>query len=51
MHSVDKKIGVAYYKMAAMLAAMLIAVTLLTVYLVPWTTEVQVSHLQSDLTC
>ena len=39
MYSIDKKVGVTYYKMAAMLAAMLI-VTLLTEYLVPWTTEV-----------
>ena len=49
MYSIDKKVGVAYYKMAAMLAAMLMAVTFLTEYLVPWTTEVQVSHLQSEL--
>ena len=30
MHSVNKKIGVAYYKMAAMLAAMLITASDLT---------------------
>ena len=49
MYSIDKKVGVAYYKVSAILAAMFIAVTLLTEYLVPWTTEVQVSHLQSEL--
>ena len=35
--------GVSYFKLAAALAAMLSGVALLTEYLVPWTSEVQVS--------
>ena len=41
-HSVDKMMGVAYYKMAGVLAAVMISITLITEHLVPWTTEVQV---------
>lgn len=40
--SVDKMMGVAYYKMAGVLAAVMISITLITEHLVPWTTEVQV---------
>lgn len=40
---VDKKVSVSYFKLAAALATMLSGVAFLADYLVPWTSEVQVS--------